>query len=251
MFRKRHSERRQGYSFWGHFRRALRTKGVASVFGPLGATALVAAIAFAHCSKNTITGPSAPSTATPTNPPAPTGPGKGMATVSQPKQAIAVFPTNLLPAVHPCDPTVIFDAMSGENDITYTDEVLYNSDGTPSGQHKITYDSNEKQQGRDKNGYNYAGNKQSFGQSFFISNKYELVTHFDVSPLAADGTAQPCTMTSNVKNGNTGGNCLRSSPTYDFVLVEDPVTHEGTLAVTTVAIESSCPATTTLGMLDP
>jgi hypothetical protein len=207
---------------------------------------LVAVVAFAYCS-NTITGPSTAAPAAPAAPPSPPQPGYS---VSAPKQAIAVFPTNLLPTVHPCDPTLTFTDMGGENDITYTDEILYNSDGTRSGEHKITYSSNEKQHGRDKNGTNYAGNKTSSGQSFIITNRNTTVNHFAVNPLTTDGSAQPCTTTFNFQSNNQAGNCFKSSPSYEWLLVEDPITHEGTLTVTAISIASTCDVET-LSMRDP
>src|SRR5919106_1772993 len=55
--KKRKHDRRQGYSITGHVRRVVATKGVARGGMSLGGTALVAAIAFAHCSSSKITGP--------------------------------------------------------------------------------------------------------------------------------------------------------------------------------------------------
>lgn len=247
MFGERRRDRRRGYSVWGHVQRVFRTKGIRRTLLPLGGTLLLAVVLFAHCSKNTVTGPSEPSAAP--KPAGPTQPTPGY-TVSAPKHAIAVFPTSLLPSVHPCDPTVSFADMAGENDITYTDEILYNPDGTPSGQHKINYNSSQAQHGKDKNGTNYAGNKTSSGQSFIITNRYTIVEHFAINPLAADGSSQPCTTTYNFQSNNQAGNCFKSSPTYDFLLVEDPVTHEGTLAVTTTSLASTCDVET-LSMRDP
>lgn len=244
MSDERRSDRRQGYSFLGHVGRVIRAKGLHRVFLSLGSTVLVAALLFAYCSKNTITGPSAPSGSEPKPIP------KSTTSTSAPKQAIAVFPTNLLPTVHPCDPTLTFTDMQGENDIDYTDEILYNPDGTRSGQHKITYNSSQKQHGKDKNGYNYSGNKYSSGQSFIITNRYTTVEHFSVNPLDANGNAQPCTTTYNFQSNQQAGNCFKSNPTYDWLLVEDPLTGEGTLTVTTVAITSECP-TTVVSMREP
>lgn len=250
MFGQPNRDRRQGYSFFGHAQRVIRRKGFVGTLLPLGATAFCAALAFAYCSKNSITGPSAPE---PGMKPVPkvarsTGP-------SAPKQAIAIFPTNLLPTVHPCDPTVAFVSMDGENDVDYTDEVLYNPDGTPSGQHNVNYNTTEKQGGKDQKGNNYKHVKSTSGQSFIITNNNSktIVTHDRIPPLDGDGNAQPCTTTYNFQSGQTAGGgpgCFDSNRTYEFVLTEDPLTHEGTLAVTAVAIGSACP-TTTLTMRDP
>lgn len=257
MFGQRRSDRRQGYSFLGHLQRVLRTKGAGNFLLSIGGTALIAGVAFAYCSKNSITGPAEP---VPTASPSPITPSHSQSTVSGQKQAIAVFPTNLLPTIHPCDPTVAFTDMQGENDITYTDEILYNSDGTPSGDHQITYNSTEKQNGHDNKGNSYNHTKTPTGpQSFIITNNMksgapkEIVSHDMIPPLNASGDPQPCTTTFNSQSLNTAGGgpgCFDSGRTYDMVLVEDPITHEGTLAVTTVSITSTCP-TTTISMRDP
>lgn len=57
MFKKWKRDRRQGYSIGGHIRRMLATKGASRVAMSLGGTAVIAAIAFAHCSSSSITGP--------------------------------------------------------------------------------------------------------------------------------------------------------------------------------------------------
>ena len=57
MFKRLQSDRREGYSFTGHLRRMLVTKGAARIGISLGSTAVIAAIAFAHCSSSSITGP--------------------------------------------------------------------------------------------------------------------------------------------------------------------------------------------------
>lgn len=252
MFGQRHSDRRRGYSLLAHTQRVIAKKGFRRAVLPLLGTAFLAAVAFANCSKNSITGPGAPA-------PAPGGSAPSIpqstASSSSPKQAIAVFPTNLLPTVHPCDPTVQFTAMQGENDIDYTDEILYNSDGSPSGQHQITYNSTETQSGKDQKGNNYRHTKTTSGQSFLITNNNskEIVSHDMITPLDASGTPQQCTTTFNFQSGQTAGGgpgCWDSGRTYEFLLTENPVTHEGTLAVTAVAIASTCP-NTTLSMREP
>ena len=60
MFKRFKTERRGGYSFTGHVRRLIKNKGVAGVTAPLALTALIAAIAFAHCRSSSITGPAEP-----------------------------------------------------------------------------------------------------------------------------------------------------------------------------------------------
>ena len=57
MLKRLKRDRRQGYSFIGHARRVIATKGIRRVAMSLGGTALVAAVAFARCSSSSITGP--------------------------------------------------------------------------------------------------------------------------------------------------------------------------------------------------
>lgn len=64
MSRSAKGDRRGGYSFVGHLRRVLATRGVARVAGSLGATALIAVITFGRCKSSSITGPSSRSSTT-------------------------------------------------------------------------------------------------------------------------------------------------------------------------------------------
>jgi hypothetical protein len=238
MFNSRRSDRRRGYSFLGHLQRVIRTKGLSRVLLSIGGTLLVAVASFAYCGKNTITAP--------TEPAPKSAPKPQQQSVSAPKHAVAVFPTNLLPSVHPCDPTLAFTDMQGENDVTYTDEMLYNPDGTPSGQHQITYSTTETQSGHDKNGTHYSATKTETPNGFVTTSAkgQNTVSHMDVGP---DG--HPCSQTTNQSAGTTHGSCFKSSPSYQWMLVEDPITHEGTLTVTPIAITSEC--LPTIAMLEP
>ena len=59
--KKKGGDRRQGYSFRGHFKRVLETKGLRHIlFSTLG-TLAVASVAFAYCGGSNITGPSSSS----------------------------------------------------------------------------------------------------------------------------------------------------------------------------------------------
>jgi hypothetical protein len=120
MWRGMKRDRRQGYSITGHVRRVLATKGIVRVGMSLGATALVAAIAFAHCSSSSITGPG-------TTQSAPTG-NNGGDNTDHAKDVLAPpakfgpirVPMTVLPQQSPCtgqpivwDPTQSFTMMQG------------------------------------------------------------------------------------------------------------------------------------------
>jgi hypothetical protein len=62
MFNRFKSDRRQGYSFLGHVRRVVATKGFSRLAASLGGTAVIAAVAFAHCSSSGITSPTSGNT---------------------------------------------------------------------------------------------------------------------------------------------------------------------------------------------
>jgi hypothetical protein len=235
-------ERRHGYSFRGHLRRVVTEKGLRHIALSLGGTALVLSGAFAYCSSSNITGPSLggpESKASGGLSPSGTGPTKS---VSPEKKAVAVFPSDLLPAFHPCDPLLGFSEMEGQNEVTYTDEILYDETGKPTGEHRIRYNTKESQKGRDKNGKAYGHTKEEFGKSFTMTTGggHNQKSHFHVEG------EQPCTQTYNDNSAslNQGQDCTRSfssEPSYHYTLVENPVTREGTLIVTTTSIVSSCP----------
>lgn len=101
-FEKLRKDRRAGYSFPGHFRRVVETKGFAQVVLTLGAAAIVAGTAFANCGGNSITGPSSDVAA------APAPPGKPQLETSKTGPARSTFIT--LPLTHPCTgETIIWD----------------------------------------------------------------------------------------------------------------------------------------------
>jgi hypothetical protein len=74
MFHGRRSDRRRGYSFRGHFRRVLETRGVGRVSASLCGTALVAGLFFAHCRSADVTGPGSPPSSSPSQPTDPGSP---------------------------------------------------------------------------------------------------------------------------------------------------------------------------------
>ena len=57
LFDSGDGDRRQRYSFRGHFKRALETKGLRRILLPALSTLAVASVAFAYCSSDKITGP--------------------------------------------------------------------------------------------------------------------------------------------------------------------------------------------------
>jgi hypothetical protein len=61
---KQRKDRRRGYSFPGHFRRVVKTKGLRHVIRSVGGTLLVAGATLAYCSSNSITGPATPDATT-------------------------------------------------------------------------------------------------------------------------------------------------------------------------------------------
>jgi hypothetical protein len=81
MFKRFKFDRRQGYSFLGHVRRVIAVKGTTRVAASLGGTALIAAIAFAHCSSSSVTGPKSPTSAQ-RSAPSPSGPSKNYGTTN-------------------------------------------------------------------------------------------------------------------------------------------------------------------------
>jgi hypothetical protein len=60
MFSRQRKDRRRGYSFRGHFRRVLETKGLRHVVLSVGGTLLLTAGTLAYCSSDSITGPPPP-----------------------------------------------------------------------------------------------------------------------------------------------------------------------------------------------
>lgn len=239
MFGQRQSDRRQRYSFRGHLQRVIRAKGFGRVLLSMSGTLLVAVIGFAFCSQNTITGPSAA--------PPPKSIPKPERTVSAPKQVIAIFPTNLLPTVNPCDPLTTFTDMSGQDNITYTDEILYDSNGNPTGQHHIHTAHDQSQNGHDNHGNQVHGATKSddspSGGFFLVTGQQKvIVMHMDMCTTVYHDNG----------NGQVSGSCdkkFSSDPQHSVLLTEDPITHEGTLTATTIAINSTCP--TIIAMREP
>lgn len=62
-FLERRRDRRRGYSFRGHFKRVLQTKGLKHIVRSTLGTVAIVSIAFAYCSSDGITGPGSGSTA--------------------------------------------------------------------------------------------------------------------------------------------------------------------------------------------
>ena len=115
--------------------------------------------------------------------------------------------------------------------------------GSYAGTHTVNMTHNEKQNGKGNNGKAYAGSNTH-------SNSFQHVrpnsanseqTHYTVKP--ADGPAETCTI--NSTSGPTGG-CFHSNNTYSWTLLEDPLTHDGTIVLTTTSIVSSCSETSTV-----
>jgi hypothetical protein len=58
--RKQRKDRRRGYSFPGHFRRVVKTKGLRHIIRSVGGTLLIAGGTLAYCNSGSVTGPPPP-----------------------------------------------------------------------------------------------------------------------------------------------------------------------------------------------
>src|SRR5919199_2006677 len=108
-------DRRRGYSLGGHFRRLKQSGRLKQVGGVLAVAFVIAGITFARCQSSKITGPSAPTPAAGH----PSGPSAHPTTTVAEKKATTIFPSDLLPAIHPCDPTTSFTEGGGSADFYY------------------------------------------------------------------------------------------------------------------------------------
>ena len=123
MFKRFKRDRRQGYSITGHVRRVVATKGMRRVAASLGGTVLVAAIAFAHCSSSSITGPGTNQGASGGNDGGNTGHTKDVLSPPTKFGPIRV-PMTVLPEQSPCtgqpivwDPTQSFTMTQGTSQV--------------------------------------------------------------------------------------------------------------------------------------
>lgn len=250
FFKERRHDRRRRYSLQGHLKRLaasgrLRELGAGSLI-----LVVVAGLTLARCQSDSITGPATVEQQ----------PG-ALPSLSVEKTALAIFPSSLLPAVHPCHPDLTFVEMGGQNEILYTDEVYYDEAGKR--KHKVRYKPHAKQQGKDSRGKAHKGESRGCGDHdedpktkdcFFIKESpggpSNSVAHMTVKE--EDSSAETCTTTTNSGGMHGGGNAcpMNSSPKYEFMLIEDPITFEGTLTVTVLDIVSSCPLTTVAAAFD-
>jgi hypothetical protein len=105
MFKRTEGDRRRTNSFAGHLRRVLAKKGMARVALSLGGTAVIAAIAFAHCNSSSITGPSGSKFSTPGPAAKPVnGPSRDL---GAPAKTSNHLPMPMLPDQNPCTGQVI------------------------------------------------------------------------------------------------------------------------------------------------
>jgi hypothetical protein len=232
MSEQRSQDRRQRYSFRKHLNR-LRQTGRLKQIGAVAAAAIVlAGISFARCQSSKITGPAETKAPQPS-----TGPS-ATTTVSLPKVATAIFPSDLLPKFNPCKPDLTFVEMSGQNDVTYTDQVTTTLDGQR--QHTTTYTPHEKQNGKDSRGNAYAGDNpgQSKSDIWVFTTKGTFHTHARIK--TADQN-EVCNEVIN-KNGQHGNSCdFDQDQDYTYVMTEDPLTGEALMTVTPTSIVPSCP----------
>ncbi len=122
MFKKERTDRRGGYSFRGHFRRAVQTKGVGRIALSLTATAIIAGTAFANCSSSDITGPRANTTLEATTDAVSTTSPTTSAT-STTKEGPVKLPVTTIPPSSPCTAQPIawdkmFTLLQGTTQIT-------------------------------------------------------------------------------------------------------------------------------------
>ena len=249
MLEERRRDRRRGYSFREHVGRLRRAGRLNQVVVATAATVLIVGVSVSRCQSSNITGPAEERTGTQANGSLST---TSTSKMSAEKTALAIFPANLLPAVHPCQTDVTFVESQGQAEFVYNDEVTYHPDGTRS--HKVHFNPTVSRSARDKNGKSYKvqhhkcpegsepaveGDVKSCHFHFNgASKKGSAHSHYTVKP--DDGPAETCTA-----NTSSGKTCdFNETTEQEFALVEDPLTHEGTLVVSTLSILPSCPVTT-------
>jgi hypothetical protein len=112
MFNRLKSDRRQGYSFFGHWRRVVATKGFSRVAVSLGGAAIIAAVALGNCRSSSITSPTSGNTQGAAEGPGRSGSGDGGLTTNTWLPAAKFGPITLLvtviPPYSPCTQQGIF-----------------------------------------------------------------------------------------------------------------------------------------------
>jgi hypothetical protein len=194
MFNGFESDRRQGYSLVAHVRRIIATKGFSRVALSLGGTAIIAAIAFAHCSSSSITGPKSSAPAATPGGITPGGTQKDLFSPS--KFGPIRSPMTVLPDNSPCtgqpilwDPTKQFTMTQGTTqsgtDATLHVQMHLNSQaqGVTSPAVAATVDP-----------LNYVGSEEYNSQQIVFvtgTEKYKLEWNMKIIAKGNDGTLFP------------------------------------------------------------
>lgn len=191
MSKSAKGDRRGGYSFAGHLRRMLATRGYGRVAGSLGATALIAAITFAKCRSSSITGPSSPSSST--TKPTMNAPSKDLGAAAPSQYGPIHIQAATLPPANPCTMQgVLWDGPNSFTNISSTIQM-----GTDGNLH-VRFHMNTQAQGtsdannnpNNRPALNYNGSQEQDSQDFVVgsTSRYHAEWNLKVMAKGNDGT---------------------------------------------------------------